>query len=70
MERQQELKWLPRGCDLYGKKEGEILALSVKLISQEQKGHYILAVSCCLHISAIYCIIFVSDNNLQSTNWR
>lgn len=52
------------------KKEDEILALSVKLISQEQKGHYILAASCCLHISAIYCISFVSDNNLQSTNWR
>lgn len=38
MERQQELKWLPQGCDLYGKKEGEILTLSESLFHRSKKG--------------------------------
>lgn len=60
----------PSGMWPLGKEEGEILPLPVKLISQYQKGHCILAESCWLSISAVYCAVIVPDSNVQSTNWR
>lgn len=60
----------PSGMWSLWKKEGEILPLSVKLILQYQRGHFILAGSCWLLIRAASCAIIVSDNNVQSTIWR
>lgn len=60
----------PSGMWPLWKEADEILPLSVKLISQYQRGHCILAGSCWESISVVYCAIIVSDNNVQNTNWR